>query len=187
MFPSLIPNEARSAASASFQVPPPSKFRAPSGRIRDATVKIIPYERQKGRTAAQENGLRFEATVQEELFSHLSGRYVVSPIIHFLDDRGPRIVIPDGLFKAQRRVDGVKSIVIVEIKSQHMPEAWWQLRKLYQPVIETCSAPYPVHVLEIVKSFDPSMPFPEPVRLIDDLDAYLIAPFKEFGVFKWTR
>lgn len=73
---------------------------------------------------------------------------------------------------------------MVEIKFQHMPEAWWQLRKLYQPALEF-KLRRPVFVLEVCKSYDPAMPFPEPIELVENLWEFCNAPRKVFGVFQW--
>ena len=77
--------------------------------------------------------------------------------------------------------------VIFEIKRQHMPEAWWQLRKHYQPVMERYRE-QPVQVCEIVKDFDLQMPFPESdIHCFgnDELNAFLERNPAQFGVWWW--
>lgn len=184
VLPLLSPLSA-DARSSCVQVPPPPRFRAPCGPIRDARIRFgNGYQRLRGSTAARESGLRYESQVQDELFDNLD-HYHKSPEIFFSDDSGQRVCIPDGLFLHHDHV------VVVEIKSQHMPEAWWQLKRLYEPVVRAAIFERPIHLLEVVKSYDPATPFPCIVRLVPSsaygLKSYMEAPFKEFGVFQWRR
>jgi len=75
--------------------------------------------------------------------------------------------------------------VIFEIKLQHMPEAWWQLRKLYQPVVEEYYKPRAISVVEVCRSFDPAIPLPEDIELIDDIQGFIAAAAGNFGVLRW--
>jgi len=68
--------------------------------------------------------------------------------------------VPDGIVVYDDR------ILVFEIKFQHMPEAWWQLVKLYRPVLEAYK-PVPVVTVEVCRSYDPAQPFPEHVVLIN--------------------
>ena len=64
----------------------------------------------------------------------------------------------DGLFA--HPLEGL--IVVVEIKYQHTPDAWFQLRELYEPVVRKAFGPaWTVALLEVVKWYDPSTFFPE--------------------------
>jgi len=97
----------------------------------------------------------------------------------FRDSDVPRLVVPDGILLRSR------DVVIFEIKSQHMPEAWWQLRRLYAPVLEAWWNK-PVVCCEVVKSFDPSIGFPEPVKFCRSLDEVLSSNHGDaFRVFQW--
>lgn len=99
----------------------------------------------------------------------------------YFTGKGPRNAFPDGLMLLDDRT------VIVEIKRQHMPEAWWQLRRHYQVVLEKYR-PKPVQVLEVVKEFDLQMPFPEDDFLLfenDFLGKFLELPVEKFGVMLW--
>lgn len=72
--------------------------------------------------------------------------------------------------------------MVVEIKLRWTADAWWQLRKLYLPVL---NAAYPAATfipLVICRSFDPAIAIGEKVRLCDsvlDLDA------DAFNVLVW--
>jgi len=131
-----------------------------------------------GLTAAQKAGLRYEAKAQDQLSHILGSAYHIAPYLHFSDLSGARTVVPDGLF-----FDNSGHAVIFEIKLSHMPDAWWQLRKLYQPVVEQLSFISHTSVIEVVRSFDPSQAFPEEVKIIRGLDD--LGPSDKFRVFLW--
>lgn len=168
-------------SAASHEVPPPLRFRAPSGPIRNVSIDFIPRLPSLpslGETVAQRNGIRYEGGVQN--FLHKKSRtYWSHPSIRYVDDRGSHLAIPDGIFFIP------KAIIVVEIKIRHMPEAWWQLKRLYEPVLRMR---YPrVHCLEVVREYDCSMPFPCVVELIEDLDSCLNNPGNGFMVFQWRE
>lgn len=172
MLPSLSPLSDSPAGGVA--VPPPPRFRGIRGKPRNISVVPMTYLRQRGTTAARENGLRYESKVQEFL-SQLEG--YITPRITFEDDSGFRLCIPDGLLLTPSQT------IVFEIKVQHMPEAWWQLRKLYQPLLERFYHNV-VSVVEVVRSYDPTTPFPEQITLCQ-----FAADFEnlgdKFGVFKW--
>jgi hypothetical protein len=88
-----------------------------------------------------------------------------------------RSFVPDGLYLN----DG--EAIVFEIKISHMPDAWWQLRRLYQPVVERLSYVHSVSVIEVVRSFDPSQAFPEEVKVIRGLDGLVSS--SNFRVLLW--
>lgn len=158
-------------------VPPPARFRPILGS--PTAVRINPvgrYTPSQGVSSAQKNGLRYEAKAQSYLIRELGHQYLPSPFIHFCDDSGFRTCIPDGILHTPN------STFVFEIKSQHMPEAWWQLKQLYAPVLRAYNPEIPVHCIEVVRSYDPAMPFPCPVTVIDDLAAWIKNPSIGFGV-----
>lgn len=69
------------------------------------------------------------------------------------------------LIDAQRGV-----IHVVEIKYSHTSDAWWQLRRLYVPVLQRIFPQnlWDFEVCEIVRWFDPAVAFPEPWKLVDN-------------------
>lgn len=66
---------------------------------------------------------------------------------------------PDGLFLDLE----AGQITIVEIKYQHTALAWWQVRRLYEPVLQAIFPPnlFSFAALEIVSWLDPDVEFPE--------------------------
>ena len=180
MLPSLLTTDNLGLAEAGVvPVPPPPRFRAPCGTIQNVEIIYASYERGYGNSAAKRAGLRYEEQVQQFLAGLFPNNYQASPEVHFRDDRGWRLCIPDGVMLCSDRT------LVVEIKSQHMPEAWWQLKRLYEPVVAAWR-PLPVQCLEVVKSFDPAMPFPCRVTLVEDLVSWISEPpTANFGVFQW--
>lgn len=172
-------------ATARNQLAPP-KFLPPDGFVAAGTVsraefgaplfargedagQNLPDERgskvsQASILASKRAGLRFEAKMQTAMAALLP-RYLSGPWLRFwthLDTRS-RLCQPDGI------VEFPSSILLVEIKSQHCERAWWQLRMLYQPVVERAFGKKAV-VLEIVAKGDPLAAFPEPVKMISASD-----------------
>ena len=159
---------------------PLTRFRAPVGRPRNVKINGLAPEVSKADSAAKENGLRYENKVQRFLNECFDARYIPNPRIEFRDDLGPRVCFPDGILLAPDR------LVIFEIKIGHMPEAWWQLKRLYEPVLREWRGT-PSQVVEVVKSYDPAVPFPVGIELIDNLQEWVKDETKmdSFGVFVW--
>ncbi len=94
--------------------------------------------------------------------------YLPSPWLHFREEGQEdfRWAQPDGLL-----IDGIKGIItIVEIKYSHTADAWWQVRRLYLPVLQKLFPPnlWRYEALEVVKWYDPDTVFPEKVQLVDN-------------------
>lgn len=133
-------------------------------------------------TVAQVAGIRYEVKAQRHLLDILGPLYSPSPAFHFSDNGFPRICIPDGLYEHRQ------NSVVFEIKYQHMPEAWWQLRKLYEPVIRERDRGSParrVFPVEVCRTFDPGTPFPEPIQIIGDVEEFCLNPSGPFAVYVW--
>jgi hypothetical protein len=77
-------------------------------------------------------------------------------------------------------------VLIFEIKSQHMPEAWWQLEQLYRPVLRARRPLCPIVCVEVCRSYDPAMPFPAEFRLLSSIDEILDNPIvTSLAVLPW--
>lgn len=180
MLPSLSPLSG--ASTGSVQVPPPPKFKPISGMVLHVHECEARDAGEEGLSASQRQGLRYEKRVHSHLLSLYPENYCPSPVLAFYDGWGRRFCIPDGIvaFSSPRRM------FIFEFKYQHMPEAWWQLRQLYQPVVQAWrGSNWSVSVIEVCRTFDPATPFPEPVQLIDDLGKWTTQPRAQFGVYRW--
>jgi len=180
LLPSFLPLNGAKVGSA-VKVPPPPNFRPIEGAIRNVGVGAKRFSNH-GSSQAQKSGLRYETRVHAYLSGRFGFNYIEAPVFSFEDDTGRRTCIPDALLKLPSR------IVLIEIKSQHMPEAWWQLRRLYEPVLRTAAVPTKELVLvEICRSLDIQMPFPEPFENLDDLLPWAReAEDGSLGVLRWT-
>lgn len=168
-------------AGTSVQVPPPPRFRAVVGKVRNATFSPHnPFRGQRGNTAAKQAGVLYERKAQDHLRDEFGPGYYDTPIVHFRDDSGARTCMPDGLF-----IQG-DDILVVECKSQHMAEAWWQLRRLYEPVVRAFAGTAKVALLEVCRSYDPHTPFPEQPALVYSAKQWFnSAADKALGVYRW--
>ena len=166
--------------SGPVAVPPPLRFRPPVGTIRNVRMSLDVQMEQRGNTSAKHAGVLYERKAHDHLERTLGSKYLRSPFLHWLDDSGARTCIPDGLVLFPDRS------VIIEIKSQHMPEAWWQLRRLYEPVVRALYPDAPCQSIEVARWYDPATPFPTSVELIDDLPSFIQRrPLPGFGVYVW--
>lgn len=133
-------------------------------RFADSPPPFIRAHRKVSGRRAQ--GIRYERKVHEWLGERFEGAYLPSPWITFAcADGHVRWCQPDGLLFNLRA--GV--ITLIEVKYQHTSDAWWQLRKLYQPVLGALfpSDLWSIQCLEVVKWYDPAVVWPEPLRLVD--------------------
>lgn len=177
LIPQLTPD---TVADAAVGVPPPTRFRALNGVPHDVHWRYQPYHPARGLTDAQKSGLRYETQVHDYLAPKLGSFYHVAPFITFRDGQSRRSCVPDAI-----HVDASGRATIFEIKSQHMPEAWWQLRGLYEPVVQQLRFVNVVSCVEVVRSYDPMMGFPEEITLFHNIAELLEAAAAPFKVLLW--
>lgn len=166
-------------ACVGVDVPPPRTYKPIQGAASEIRIVERDYRRLAGDTRARSNGLRFEWRVQTALIERFGADYLPSPGVYFTDDSGLRVCIPDGILRY------VDHITIIEIKAQHVPDAWWQT-KLYEEVLGRKYYMKPVSTVEIVRSFDPFTPFPCPVERLYSLDD-IMRHKSGFGVYEWPK
>jgi hypothetical protein len=144
----------------------PAGFR-PAGRVLSAGFSNPPALRKKRYTGARLVGVKYEQKAQEYLEGLYPETYVPSPWIRFFAaGEGWRWCQPDGLI-----IDPWQGrIIIVEVKYQHTPDAWWQVKQLYMPVLHQIFPPqlWNYEFCEVVKWFDPAVQFPEKVILASE-------------------
>lgn len=180
MLPQLLPTPSRRLA-------PPADFHPLVGRPEAVRVSHSGlYQRGVGQSVAQKSGLRYEEKVQRALLAHyniaedVETPYHAGSYIHFRDDSGYRTCLPDGLLDLQ------SILYIIEIKIAHMARAWWQLERLYRPLIQRYSPRREIRVCEIVRSYDPSVAFPVDVTRLESLDDLSSLQKSDFGVLVWN-
>lgn len=157
-------NEAKRDSQA---LPPPTYVRyLPQGEISEACLSLEPPRSGPRRfSAAQRAGMAFQRRAEKWAFSgSFSGKIVLGPWFYFVDASHSRHYCqPDILF------DLGEVLVVCEVKLHWSVDAWWQLRKLYLPVLQKV---YPEKVLIplcVCKSFDPSIRAPEQIEIVADL------------------
>lgn len=158
----------------------PEGFR-PAGEVQWAQQIYQPRLRRVAYTGARRQGVLYERKVQEHLSELYGDDYMPGPWFKFYaaGSLEARLCQPDGLIIQPQK----GRITLVEIKYQHTPLAWWQLKKLYHPVLrKICPETlWKVDFCEIVKFYDPLISFPEPVVLA----CHVLMPSDKFKVHIW--
>lgn len=156
-----------SARVDSRALPPPTYVRyLPQGEIIEAALSLVaPHPSARRASTAQREGIRYQRKIERwAVGGKFDGSITFSPWYYFVDGSGRRhFCQPDILF------DDGAAMVVAEVKLSWTADAWWQLRRLYLPVLAKI---YPRRVLIplcICKSFDPAVAAPEEVNLIPDL------------------
>jgi hypothetical protein len=167
-------------------LPPPPQGFLPARNVqwahfvRDNQPFMRPQHKPTGKRL---QGVKYETAAQAHIGSIAGGAYLASPWLKFSGNQGDKWCQPDGLlFDLERGI-----ITIVEIKLQHTTDAWWQLRKLYQPVLESMFPPqlWEFRVLEVVKWFDPLVRWPEDIVRIERISAQMKIPQYSTGLHIW--
>lgn len=145
---------------------PPKGFKPIDGFSRARLVDKPPFNPNIGRPrGARAEGIRYERKVQDYLMVRYPC-YMPSPWIEFVVNNTVRYCQPDGLnFNFRQGV-----IQIVEVKLRHTDRAYWQTEKLYKPLLRSMFPKWKFHSVEVVKWYDPSMPFPCDLFLQRDID-----------------
>jgi hypothetical protein len=136
---------------------------------------IVPQNR--GNTGARKVGLHYESKVHDILEAIYDVDYRRSPSMLYEDRTGLHRAIPDGILKVS------SDLVVIEIKLRHTERAWWQLSRLYVPLLRTMVVPGTrIFAVEICRSYDPSEYFPGPHALVTSLHKL---PLDRIGVVQW--
>lgn len=153
---------------------PPRGFHGVS-EPRNVRFSHEPAPRNRGHTQAQKMGLRYEQKVHDVLSAIYETRFTPSPCILFEEGTRLRRAIPDGVL-----VLG-DCVVVVEVKYTHTEDAWWQLKRLYEPLLSAIYGERLLRCVEVCRSYDPTTSFPSH-RLVTSLHAL---PETEVGVIQW--
>lgn len=146
--------------------------REPNGIIllpaRPKFISKIPEDRQ---SASMRKGMRYERMIKSLFSQAFRESYCHGQWIEFWERGIKRWCQIDGIWVDRER----KILTIFEIKYRHTIKAWWQLRRLYSPILwrylqELGEKEFKVAICEVVKVFDPSVEFPEKVTLISSIE-----------------
>lgn len=118
-----------------------------------------PFDDRGGKSAAHKAGLAYEKKAIDFLqleLADLPGKFVRSPWYRFVESAttAARYCGPDCIYI------GEAEVICFEMKIRHVTQAWWQLRRLYQPVLFGFYRK-PVRVCEVTKSYDVGVAWPE--------------------------
>ena len=131
-------------------------------------------------TGRRGQGVRYERKVHEYLAQLAGPAYLPSQWFRFGVAGEARWCQTDGLILDARK--GLATIL--EIKYQHTPDAWFQLRELYEPVVRFCLGNHwDLRLVEVVKWYDPTTFFPERIAMCADP---LSPPSGRVGVHIWA-
>lgn len=166
---------------------PTSYVRRRSGCVSGANLLwgqagIAPAGPQRGRSAAQNAGLRFEARVSAQLTERYPGFLQQVPF-HFVGDHAREKCILDGMLFWHPKMCN-HEMLLIEMKKRHTADAWFQLRYLYYPVVKYCFPSYNLRLLEICKEFEIGVSLPEPYALHRNVEDFILNG-ASFGVVCW--
>ena len=141
---------------------PPARFRAAEGvrsawPVGDGPFGRTPDLTRISGTGAQREGIRYERKALKMLATNLGEVFTPHQWFRFTTAEGVRWCQVDGVTHTPELT------TIFEVKLRFTSDAWWQLRKLYEPVIRRAYYPKDVALVIVCRSFDPAVPFPEPV------------------------
>lgn len=154
------------SASITGLVPPPS-FYLPQEPISHVWSTDDPFAGRRSRnSAAQRAGLAYQRKVGRYLeSSRKDWILLVGPWLAYSDlGSRRRFCQPDFILDC-----GGGLAVVVEVKLRWTPLAWWQLKKLYLPVLSATKKWQTIIPLCISRSFDPAEPAPEVPYFCDDI------------------
>lgn len=160
------------------QCPPPSRF-VPAIDVKFAKIiSVPPFIKHKRYHGRRLEGIKYERKAQEYL-SQIDDCYIPGFWLSFLAGGNWRYCQPDGI-----RIDiQAGRITVVEIKSHHTSDAWWQVTQLYKPVLTHLFPEelWTYDYCEVVKWYDPDTLFPAHVHLVADP----FRPSSDFKVHIW--
>lgn len=122
-------------------------------------------------------GLTYEQRVIDVLSAIYGTDFRPAASILYEDRSGVRMAIPDGLLRINT------TLVVIEVKLTHTERAWWQLNRLYVPLLRHLVVPGTrIAAVEICRSYDPDVRFPSPSRLVTSLHSL---PDNATGILTW--
>lgn len=144
-----------------------------------------PHPHRSRATGAQKAGLAYEKKAKRWLQERFGeGRIVSGQWFYALDAMRKRYAQPDVLvFPLGGVAERPDEVTIVEIKTSYCALAWWQLARLYAPIVGKFYQPRRTRLVCLTRTLDPLVHTPEEPVLLDDLES----PLEEgrVGVFLW--
>ena len=148
---------------------PPHGFN-PAGKIYAASIlNGVPAfsRKRKYTTGKQKAGVHFEKAMSARFATEFEPFYYYNIWFKYSSEsyRTEKFAEPDGLlFDIERGI-----ITIVEIKLRHCTKAWWQLRQLYQPILQFLFPDWKIEVCEVFRYANPNEKIPEKMFFVKDI------------------
>lgn len=149
-------------------------------------AEIIPEDDRQVRNYAKQNvrerqrlGLRYERVVLTNIAKYLP-EVLGGPWIRFRAERENGVCQPDGLW-----YNGGGRALVIEVKLTHTLDAWHQLRGKYVPVTRALYGIGEVQILNVVRAFDRSIPWPEDQLMFDNMEHALSNTSLGYRVLVW--
>lgn len=130
--------------------------------------------RRVRRSIPQKKGVKYERSVNKRLTNQFGQHYHSGVWFEYKLKSDPywqtRNIQVDGIIDMIH----MNAILLVEVKYRHCLKAWKQLRELYEPVLSKfyeSRVPQPIvmGVCEVVKQFDSSVEWPEPLAVVPNV------------------
>lgn len=167
--------------------PPPRRFR-PAGEILSAEFVypppfVVPH---RTKNKARANGIRYEKKAYTYLQEAFPDAIILGPWIKFRAKGKAKAIFcqPDALILDIRQ----STITVIEIKLKHTSDAWWQVRRLYLPLVQHIfgTMDWNYISIELAKWFDPHTKFPERFEFVDNIRDAPTLPPHTFHVHLWN-
>jgi len=168
-------------------LPQTSYVRRQAGEVLSASMLwaqagFPPTGALRGKSAAQNDGLRFEEKVSRDFTSTYD--YFLSQVpFRFTTAYGTSKCILDGMLFKHHLLEE-HEVVLIEMKRRHTADAWFQLRRLYFPVVQKAFPRKSLRLLEVCKHYEPGVKLPEPYKLHKGMADFLESG-SPFGVICW--
>lgn len=137
--------------------------------------------RATAQSASRRAGQNFQLQVGKRLANVFPFALTLEPWIDYEDDQGRGRCSPDFVLDFM-----TGPIIVGEVKHTHSEQAWWQLRKLYEPLIRIIAVGREVAVLEVAKYASPVRLPEEPEFIFAIEDIERLDPSR-FSVLVWPR
>lgn len=162
---------------------PPKGFR-PAGIVEWADLSQQPpfVNRRARSSGAQKAGMAYEKKAHKAFAEEFGESYIPGPWFRFASTgtESVRFCQPDALLISP----DIGRITIIEYKLRHNPDAWWQMRLLYLPVLSWIFPKelWTIVLCEVVKWYDPATMMPEVSKMVPHI---ALARPNAFNVHIW--
>lgn len=166
-----------------LSVPKPAGFK-PAGKVKIASrVDMARRIPGGGKINRFKEGLRYERSAIRHLSAIFDawGTFISEPCFRFSNGHRSRFCFPDALVV----FPALSFDLLIEIKTRHTYDAWWQLKHLYYPVVKKVTK-RPLKLLEVTRSYDPAIRLPEDETRILDKAEDVLESDAPYNIYIWT-